>query len=214
MSKGFSLSETFFFAFCEIHFEVLFLFETITNCFVLFILCILRYNWFSFSVLTMLFHISPLRISYNMFWSSLPFFPNNSQILPVSHPCKLMKKKNKLCQFVLPMDFGRCGLPLEHDLLTKDLRKKTDCPFSSSKQLPIAPLLGVGGCVQLPFPCWDLIWLGFAQWVCILSQLPWVHMRSCIAMSRRYCFLLINTDSGSYIRSNPLLQWSLKLGMR
>lgn len=124
VSKGFSLSGAFnsvqcaimVLLFCEIHFEVLFLFEAITNYFVLFILCILRYNWFSFSLLTVLFLISPLRISY-MFWSSLPFFPNNSQILFLTH-ANLGQKKKKLCQFVLPMDFVRCGLPL-----TRDLRK-------------------------------------------------------------------------------------------
>lgn len=183
MCKGFSLSKAFnsvqwaliFLLFCEIHFEVPFLFEAITNCFVLFILCILRYNWFSFSLLTMLFHISPLRISCNMFWSSLPFFPNNSQILPVSHPCKLTQKKKNYANLCVTNGFLEV--------------------WSS--------LLGLGGCVQLPFPCWDLIWLRFAQLVCMQSQPPWVHMRSCIAMSRRHYFLLVNTASGSYILSTP-----------
>ena len=46
---------------------------------------------------------------------------------------------------------------------------------------------------QIPSPCWDMIWTSLSPVSCMLSQPPWVHMCSCIAMSRRHYFLLVNT---------------------
>ena len=71
------------------------------------------------------------------------------------------------------------------------LLEKTDSPSFRNKQLPIAPLLGVGICAQLPVPCWDVVWHGSAQVLCMLSQPLWVHMCRCLAVSRRYCFLRV-----------------------
>lgn len=43
-------------------------------------------------------------------------------------------------------------------------------PSSRSWQLPVSTPLGIEFHAQLPFPCWNLVWLGFTQLLSMLSQ--------------------------------------------
>lgn len=68
------------------------------------------------------------------------------------------------------------------DLPEETLLRKTDFPFPSNYQLPMAR--GEILCFLLS-PYWHFLWLEFAQILCTLSQPLWVHMCSCAAVSRK-----------------------------
>lgn len=65
------------------------------------------------------------------------------------------------------------------DLPEETLLRKTDFPFPHKWQ-------GVRFCASLLSPYWAFLWLELAQILCTLSQLLWVHMCSCTAVSRKY----------------------------
>lgn len=77
------------------------------------------------------------------------------------------------------------------------LLEKSDSPFPSGYQWPIAPWLGVGLGVYLPSPCWDLFWLvnavTVAEFMCVAVPLCLLDTLS----------VYPSTTSGSY-RLPPL----------
>lgn len=67
------------------------------------------------------------------------------------------------------------------DLPRAVLLEKTDSPFSSSYQLPIASQPEVGLHTQHPSPHWALVWLEFAQ-VCVCCLNCCTFTRSAILL--------------------------------
>lgn len=82
----------------------------------------------------------------------------------------------------------RYGLSLGITWLTRIYTLRGNQP-SLSQRLTIANLfrLGVGLWVCVPAPCWDVVWLGLAQSLCMLS---WVQC--CSAVSKRWFLITID----------------------
>jgi hypothetical protein len=90
-------------------------------------------------------------------------------------------------QFVLSKYSWMCSLPLNSNQLVKGytLKLPTPFPLCNSQQLPITPRLhGL-----LPSSQWDLVWLEFAQAVCMLSQHLGVPLCISLTVFRRHVFL-------------------------
>lgn len=68
-------------------------------------------------------------------------------------------------------------------------QKKTDSS-PSSYQSPLTPQLG-WDFACLPSPWWDFIWLEYAQVLSMMSQVLWIYVCHCPAVSRIYHFLVV-----------------------
>lgn len=83
--------------------------------------------------------------------------------------------------------FWVCGFPLERGLLLK-------------ANTAIASRRVIGLWVQLPSPHWDLVWLGLARILYVVSEVLWAHMWTDLKMfpiyhSGLYTFLFFTTSS-------------------
>ena len=94
---------------------------------------------------------------------------SGEQLMPLTaEPSPLFRQSGTV---VLLMYSSVCAFHWRRQPSKSHTLKKTDSP---SQKLSIdnpLPQLGVGLHVQLPSPCWDLIWLEVAQVLCMLSCL-------------------------------------------
>lgn len=146
------------------------------------------------------FHFySSLRVSYNSVFSFLMLFHpcscNSSQIHSPSLSIQLRvfyyfkpNKTNLCCAHTF-----MCGFPLESCHLTRGYIVGENCLFLS-QWLAIVNGPMARGEPNCPLHCWDLIWLGLVQILCMLSQ-PLcfdVHLL-CYTHNSRLCLFGIYT---------------------
>lgn len=103
-----------------------------------------------------------------------------------------------------------CSLPGTPSL------KKTESQSPSCHQLPIAIQLRVVFVTHALAPSWDVVWTDLTWVLCmLLLQLLWVHSYNCLAVSRKYSFVVV-TCCLWLLESfcHTLLWWSLSFGKR
>lgn len=103
------------------------------------------------------------------------------------------KDKKKLCQFVLPMDFGRCGLPLTRDLRKNRLslfqqRTIANSSFARGGRLCSAPISLLG--LDMAWNCTACVH------VVTTTVSPYVQLHCNVQKT-------LFPPSGSYILSSP-----------
>lgn len=122
------------------------------------------------------------------------------------------QKKKHQVQLMFPIHSWMCGLHwrVVYPSDAAPLKKTSSFfLFPRSYQLPIVPYLGVGIHTHLPSQCWNFVCSESVQVSCLLSQLLWIQMFNCPAVSRKHHFCSHPPPMVLTCFLHPLSPWSL-----